>query len=161
MVINDYVVKPENGLIKTLIEMNKLERAALNNVDFVRFVYSTFYTTCSPCIPGKIYNYMKDNFIYEKDVPDEKITAPYLLIKTKTGDCDDFSLFAKTCIDILPGWQSNYLLLGVNKNEFTHVVTFAYRGRHGLQYIDPVIIDGANEIFNTINNKYKYKRLVV
>jgi hypothetical protein len=94
---------------------------------------------------------------------DEKITAPYLLLKTKNGDCDDFALFSKTCLDILRAyqksdWISSYWLLGKNYNEFTHIVCYAHRGRFLFSDRDPVIIDGANKVFNTINNKYRYKK---
>lgn len=103
---------------------------------------------------------MKRNFTYKEDEFDETITAPYLLIETKQGDCDDFALFAKTCLDILGGWFTNYLLLGRERNKFTHIVTFAHRGKFLLSYNDPVIIDGANEEFNVISNAYKFRKLI-
>ena len=104
---------------------------------------------------------MQKNFTYVNDDPyDEIITAPYILLETKKGDCDDFALFAKTCLDMLGGWFTNYLLLGKNRNEFTHIVCFAHRGQYLLTFNDPVIIDGANSEFNVVSNVYKFRKLI-
>lgn len=104
---------------------------------------------------------MRSNFKYTLDDPfDESITAPYLLIETRKGDCDDFALFSKTCMDILGGWFTNYLLLGRDQRGFTHIVCYAHRGRRFLSYIDPVVIDGASEVFNFIKPEYKIQRLI-
>jgi hypothetical protein len=112
-------------------------------------------------VPGKIYNYIRQNFDYVPDDPfDEIITAPYILLQTKKGDCDDFALFAKTCLDILGGWYTNYVLLGRQPEQFTHIITFAHRGRFLMKYNDPVVIDGANEQFNIVSSEYKYQRLI-
>ena len=83
-----------------------------------------------------------------------------LAIRSYQFDCDDFALFAKTCLDVLGGWYTNYLLLGRERNRFTHIVCFAYRGKNLLQYIDPVIIDGANDSFNTVSNEYKFRKII-
>lgn len=160
MRIESILVEPKNGLIKTIQTMQYLERLAMDNAKFVSWVYNQFNTNCSPCVPGKIWNYMIDSFTYRVDDPfDELITAPYLMPELKTGDCDDFSLFAKTCLDILGGWFTNYLLLGEEKNRFTHVVVFCHRGRVGDDYIDPVIIDGTNHDFNVLPLKFKWMYL--
>lgn len=152
-------VHPINGLSETLNQMRYLEALSIKNQSFVKFVFQNFYSNCAACIPGKIWNYMKKNFTYVNDDYDEQITAPYLLIETKKGDCDDFALFAKTCLDILGGWYTNYLLLGRTRNGFTHIVCFAHRGKHLMSYIDPVVIDGANEEFNKVSNEYRYRKL--
>lgn len=158
--IQNIQVHPSLGLSETLNQMRYLEKLSFKNPSFVKFVYQNFYSNCAACIPGKIWNYIKRNFTYVEDEYDETITAPYVLLETKKGDCDDFALFAKTCLDILGGWFTNYLLLGRNRNEYTHIVTFAHRGKILLSYNDPVIIDGANDQFNTISNEYKFRKLV-
>jgi hypothetical protein len=158
--VQNIQVHPRDGLKETLNQMNYLEKLSFENPQFVKFVYQNFYSNCAACIPGKIWKYIKQNFTYIEDEYDETITAPYVLLDTKKGDCDDFALFAKTCLDILGGWYTNYLLLGRNLNEFTHIVTFAHRGKMLLNYNDPVIIDGANDEFNKISNQYRYRKIV-
>ena len=140
--------------------MNYLERLSFNKPDFVKFVFENFNSECTACIPGKIWKYMQANFDFVADEKDETITAPYLLVELRQGDCDCFSLFAKTCLDILGGWDTNYLLLGRNRNEFTHIVVFAHRGKNFLGYVDPVVIDGANNEFNVVKDIYKFRKLV-
>jgi hypothetical protein len=158
--IQNIQVHPKDGLKETLNQMQYLEMLSLHNQDFIKFVFQNFYSSCLACIPAKIWNYMKNNFIYTIDEYDETLTAPYILIETKKGDCDDFALFAKTCLDILGGFYTNYLLLGRSKNEFTHIVCFAHRGRYFMNYNDPVIIDGANDLFNYVSNEYKFRKIV-
>jgi hypothetical protein len=159
--INKISVNPSQGLKKTLDLMKYLEQLSFERVDFVKFVYQNFSSNCAACIPGKIYNYIKNNFTYQTDDPfDEILTAPYILLNTKRGDCDDFALFAKTCIDILGGFNSNYILLGKQKNNFSHVACFVNRGTYNGKFIDPVYIDGANENFNIIPIDYKFYKLV-
>ena len=158
--LKNIAVHPSLGLSRTITEMNNLEKLTFAKAGFVAFVYQNFYSNCTACIPGKIWNYMKENFSYVEDERDETITAPYVLLATRQGDCDCFSLFAKTCLDILGGWYTNYLLLGKNLKGFTHIVCFAHRGRVLLSYNDPVIIDGANDEFNVISNVYKYRKLI-
>ncbi len=159
--IQNIQVHPANGLSETLNQMRYLEKLSFDNPGFIKFVYQNFYSNCAACIPGKIWNYMQKNFVYVDDEFDETITAPYVLLETKRGDCDDFALFSKTCLDILGGWYTYYMLLGKNRNEYTHIVTFAHRGKIGLNnFNDPVIIDGANDEFNTINNNYRFRKLI-
>ena len=158
--IQNIQVHPSQGLSETLNQMRYLEKLSFENPSFVKFVFQNFYSNCAACIPGKIWNYMKRNFIYVNDEKDETIAAPYVLLELKKGDCDDFALFSKTCMDIIGGFFTYYLLLGRNRNEFTHIVTFAHREKIGFGYNDPVIIDGANDQFNTISNEYKFRKLV-
>lgn len=158
--LKNIAVHPSLGLSQTLTEMNYLERLSFQNQDFVNFVFKNFYSECVACIPGKIWKYMQKNFTYVEDEKDETIIAPYLLVELQQGDCDCFSLFAKTCLDMLGGWYTNYLLLGRNRNEFTHIVVFAHRGRSLFNYNDPITIDGACNQFNFIKDEYKYRKLV-
>jgi hypothetical protein len=154
-------VKPKDSLKKTLELMNYLERLSFNRPDFVKFVFEKFSSNCAACIPGKIWNYIQENFKYESDEPfDEIITAPYILLETKKGDCDDFSLFAKTCIDILGGFNSSYILFGKEKNNFSHVACFVNRGIFNNSFIDGVVIDGANKNFNVIPSQYRFYKLI-
>lgn len=173
--LTSITVKPNAGLNNTLALMNLLENLSLQNQDFITFCYRNFYSECTGCIPGKIWNYIKNNFTYLPDEStlhlngnifsesgfDERITAPYVLLETKKGDCDDFALFAKTCIDIVGGYYSNYILFGKNKNQFTHIATFVHRGMVGNKFRDPVVIDGANNNFNLVDtSKYKFYKII-
>lgn len=155
-------VQPKDGLKKTIELMNLLEQMSLDKQDFIRFVFQNFSSDCIACVPGKIWTYMKNNFNYISDDPfDEILTAPYLLPKTKRGDCDDFALFAKTCIDIIGGFYSNYILFSKTKTSgFSHVACFVHRGVVNNTFIDPVVIDGANENFNIIPDTYQFYKLI-
>lgn len=155
-------VPPKDGLKKTLELMNLLEQMSLNKIDFSRFVHQNFSSDCLSCIPGKIWNYMRNNFKYISDDPfDEILTAPYLMKNTKRGDCDDFALFAKTCIDMLGGFYSHYILFSKEKfSGFSHVACFVHRGTFNNTFIDPIIIDGANENFNIVPDVYKFYKII-
>ncbi|MBK9285051.1 MAG: transglutaminase domain-containing protein [Sphingobacteriaceae bacterium] len=150
-------VKPQNGLSETIKQMKYLELVSKNNAAFLSFVNKTFKTPCLSCIPGKVYSYIKNNFTYKDDAPfDEIIRAPHVLLTEKIGDCDDFAVFTKTVLDIIGGFDSYYMLLGAEQNKFTHVVVWCNRkGVH-----DPVLIDGANDLFNVLPSKYKFYKIV-
>lgn len=154
-------VKPHEGLQKTISLMNELEKIAFQKPQFVKFVHENFSSDCLACIPGKIWKYIQNNFEYKKDDPfDEFITAPYYMPELKQGDCDDFSLFAKTVIDILGGFNSNYILFGKERGSFSHIAVFVNRGIINGIYVDPVVIDGANKNFNLISTNYKYYKII-
>lgn len=159
--LKTYEIPPAHALIQTVKQMQFIERLSFDNPDFVTWVYKTFSNNCSACIPGKIWNYVQQNFKYKEDDPfDELLIAPYILKDTRQGDCDDFSLFIKTCLDILGGWFTHYIILGKEKNKFTHVAVFAHRGQVYENYVDPVYIDGTNPNFNLISDKYKYFQVI-
>ena len=153
-------VPASQGLKNTIARMNFLESKSIQDVQFVKFVFQTFQSNCLACIPGKIWNYMLTNFSYQNDPYDELITAPHKLIETKKGDCDDFSLFAKTCLDIIGGFNTNYILFAKEKNSFSHIACFCNRGVWNNTFIDPVVIDGANKNFNIIPTQYKFCKLI-
>ena len=125
--LKNIAVHPSQGLSRTLTEMDYQERLSFQKPDFVKFVFENFYSECTACIPGKIWKYMQKNFNYVQDEKDETIIAPYLLLELKEGDCDCFSLFTKTCLDILGGWYTNYLLLGWNKIKFITCTIYCNR----------------------------------
>jgi hypothetical protein len=159
--INQISVPAKQGLQKTIETMNLLQSYSMQNQKFINFVYKKFATQCTPCIPGKIWKYMRDNFQFVSDDPfDELLIAPYLMPEIKKGDCDDFALFAKTCIDLLGGWFSNYILLAKEKNNYTHVAVFVHRGIYNNTFIDCVVVDGANENFNILHESYNFYNLV-
>jgi len=154
-------VPPKDGLKKTIELMNFLEKMSFQNQKFVKFVFQNFASDCLACVPGKIWTFMQNNFDYISDAPfDEILTAPYLMLETKKGDCDDFALFAKTCIDILGGFNSNYILFSKEKFNFSHIACFVNRGTFNNTFIDPVIIDGANQNFNIIPDAYKFYKII-
>lgn len=153
---------PENGLTVTLQSMYDLELSSLSNPAFVAKIKSLFKNECLACLPGAIWNYVRKNFRYVSDSPyDEIVRAPHILMQEKIGDCDDFALFIKTCLDIIGGWNSSYLILGQNPNAFTHIIVFANRGRLNNKYVDPVYIDGVNPEFNKIASKYRFYKHII
>jgi len=154
-------VHPSHALKETIAQMEYLENKSLSNPYFVKWVNEKFGSNCLPCIPGKIWKYMVNNFEFKKDSPqDEVLIAPYLMNEIRKGDCDDFALFAKTCMDILGGWSVHYFLLGKERNAYTHIAVFAHRGVNGTSFIDPIVIDGVNSSFNIIPTKYNYYKIL-
>ena len=161
MLLNHIQVPASKGLQKTIQLMNFLEQKSIQNPLFVKFVFEKFSSNCTACVPGKIWKFIQENFEYVSDDPfDEILTAPYLMTTTKKGDCDDFSLFAKTCLDILGGWNSSYVLFGKEKNNWSHIACFCNRGVFNNTFIDPVIIDGANSSFNIIPSQYRFYKII-
>lgn len=159
--LQTFSVKPEYGLTETIKTMNYLENLSLNQQDFVSWIFKKFSSDCSACLPGKIWKFVQENFEYKSDDPfDEFLTAPYAILKTKKGDCDDFSLFVKTCLDVLGGWHTHYILFAKEKNKYTHIAVFAHRGFIGNNYIDPVVIDGTNPHFNLISPIYNFYSII-
>jgi len=159
--LNAFEVPASEGLQKTIATMQFLEKLSINNPAFVSYVYKNFYTDCAACLPGKIWRYMQEKFIYRHDEPfDELVIAPHVMVEIKTGDCDDFSLFAKTVFDIVGGWYSNYVLFGREKNKFTHIAVLAHRGQYGKNFRDAVLVDGTNSNFDVYNSVYKYLKVI-
>lgn len=161
VLIKHIQVHPSKRLQRTLLEMSILEKKAFEHPEFVSWVHEIFSSNCLACIPGKIWNYMRSEFEFKKDEPaDEVLIAPYLMRNIRVGDCDDFALFAKTCLDILGGWNTNYLLLGIEKKSFTHIIVFAHRGVYDYSYVDPIVIDNTNPTFNLIDHHYNYMKII-
>lgn len=159
--INNYQTHPSNGLNATLKMMKHLEQLSFRNPRFVKFVNETFGGNCITCKPYMIWKYMRENFVYVPDVPDEKLTAPYVMIETREGDCDDFSLFAKTVLDILGGFNVNYMILGKKRNQFSHIVTRAQLKTNSMfQRGEVKIVDGASGLFNAVDNKYIFRKII-
>lgn len=159
--IQNISVPASNGLLETINQMNNLEKLSFENPTFLKFVADNFLMECTKCVPEKIWKFIKENFRYKKDNYDETIAAPYVLLNTRTGDCDDFALFAKTILDILGSWKTNYLLLGRKFKQYTHVVVQAERIGNVFTVNEKIIIDGANEQFNFISNDYKFRQKVL
>lgn len=159
--IQNFQVHPSQGLNVTLQKMKHLENLSLFNPKFVKFVHDTFENKCISCIPGEVWNYMREVFTYKEDFPDEKITAPHVLVQTLEGDCDDFSLFSKTVLDVIGGFNTNYMLLGKQRNKFSHVITRAQIKTNSMfQRGEVFLIDGASPVFNSVNNKYIFRKII-
>jgi len=153
-------VHPNSALKQTIVYMNLLEDKAIKKQKFVTWVYQNFSGECAPCLPGKVWRYMRETFLYDRDDPhDELIIAPYLMPDLRRGDCDDFALFGKTVIDIIGGWFTYYILFGKEKGAYSHIAVYAHRGS-GNNPVDPVIVDGVNSEFNSISEKYNYYKLL-
>lgn len=153
-------VSPGEGLKRTLDEMILLENISIKNQSFVNWVFKNFSSDCAGCLPGKVWNYMIDNFKYQDDLTDEVLIAPHVMLNLKAGDCDDFSLFAKTIIDIIGGFYTHYLLLGKDRFKYTHIVVFVHRGKANNNFVDPVIVDGMNHDFNLIDLRYNFYKII-
>lgn len=159
--LNNFTVKPADGLQKTISLMNLLENKSMQNPVFVKWVFDMFGSNCIPCIPGKIWRYVQENFKFVSDDPyDEILTAPYLMPELKKGDCDDFALFIKTCMDIIGGYNTHYILFGKILNKFTHIAVFVDRGSYANQFVDPIVLDGANSNFNIVPIGYSFYKLI-
>jgi hypothetical protein len=138
---------PEKSLIKTMEVIKQLEHDCTHDKGFIFFVKQAFRTKENVC--KAIYDYIRNNFSYEDDPEDELIQSPRILLFTKKGDCDDFALFAKVCLNIL-GIESNYILFAREKNRYTHIAVITNFDE---------IIDGTNFRYNEIPEKYKYTKL--
>lgn len=145
MIENNFFVHPKDGLQKTLQEMKRLELKAIENNDFKSFVERNFLPlkNCVDCLLTKLWRFVVDNFKYKEDEPDEKIQAPYVLLNTRYGDCDDFALFIKSVLTLV-GIPCFYLLMGKTPEGYSHIVVVA----------NETILDGANKKFNFIKPDY-------
>lgn len=135
------------GLTATLNIMFYLERLAIIDRNFFIWARRTFQ---NPNIEKKLHTFIINSFVYKVDDYDETLTSPQKLLITRAGDCDDFALFAKTCLTCT-GINSRYLLAGRKPGVFTHIVTVTETN---------VIIDGTNKNFNVLPKEYKYTKYV-
>lgn len=147
--INHFKVPLADGLKSTLIVMRELERIALSEPEFVRWIRNKFSSSCGVCQLKKIWQYVQNNFDYHDDEYDEVIISPVILVQKRFGDCDDFSLFIHTCLTAL-NIESKYILLGAEQNKPTHIAVYALK----------TVVDGTNFRFNDIPSKYKFYSLV-
>lgn len=148
MKIHHYKVSPRNSLKETIRLMKELEKKTLQNGEFINFVHKNFKSNCFKCYPKLVHSYIVQNFRYKLDEFDEVIQAPYVLLQSKIGDCDDFALFGYCCLKIL-GQVPKYIVFGRIPGKFTHIAVM----------INGQILDGANAIFNDyemISKKYNY-----
>lgn len=151
---NLHIVSPAMGLKKTLSLISDLEQLAIADPGFRQFVENKFRINCD-CpkqIFQRIWKFIHQNFSYTSDQSlggDEVITSPQKLLYTRRGDCDDFSLFIRSACKIL-NRQSNYVLAGAKVNEYTHIFVYA----------EGFILDGANEVFNDIPQRYNFLKIL-
>jgi len=146
---NIYNVPEQTAIKNTLIIMKQLELKSKENSSFVFWVKRTFGYYSGESLFKRIHSFVRNNFTYRADVPDELLIAPYRILKEKLGDCDDFSLFIKTVLSIL-NQDAKYLLLGKTKNNFSHICVLC----------NGVIIDGTNSVFNTVPKRFINKKIV-
>lgn len=158
--LGNIVTVPENGLKKTIRTMHALERLTLNkHPEFINWVKTQFSSDCPACLPGQLWTWVKTNFRFKDDKPfDEVIRAPHLMLLTKHGDCDDYSVFIKTVLDIIGTWKADYMILAKKPGEFSHVLVVATRNQPGIT--DKVYIDGLHKGFNKLHSSYRYYKIV-
>lgn len=146
---NIYNVPERTAVKDTLIIMKQLELKSKENSSFVSWVKRCFGNFTGERLYKKIHYYVRNNFNYTKDVPDELLVAPYRMLVEKQGDCDDYSLFIKTVLEIL-NQKPKYLLLGKTANKFSHICVLC----------GGFVIDGTNSLFNTIPKKFINQKIV-
>ncbi|MFM1756905.1 MAG: hypothetical protein RL621_1887 [Bacteroidota bacterium] len=129
--------------------MRDLERQALAEPIFVKWIHQNFKQDCGVCQLKKIWHYVRTHFDYLEDDADEVVISPAIIISKRFGDCDDFALFIHTVLTAL-GIRSEYILLGAEKDKPTHIAVHALGN----------VIDGTNDKFNSIPDKYKFYSLV-
>lgn len=147
--VNSIRVPLADGLRSTIIVMRELERVALRESTFIDFVNKHFSRKCGICTLKRVWEYMQKNFIYEEDEVDEVVISPAIMLLKGRGDCDDFALFAHTVFTAM-GIESKYILLGSSRDKPTHIAVYAMNK----------VIDGTNNKWNNIPDKYKYYILV-
>ena len=147
MQIKDYISNDENSLELTLKLMKQFEAEAVNDKSFRQFVLKTFKPGAN--LFKSIWEYMRNNFAYKEDIPDELIIYPMRLLELKYGDCDDFALFTKSILDVL-NYNSDFILLSKNQKDFTHIAVMT-KGN---------IIDATNSMFNKMPVGYNNLRFV-
>jgi len=143
--VNYFKVPLADGLKSTLIVMRELERIALSEDTFLRWIERHFKKDCGGCQLRKVWQFMQDNFDYLDDEYDEVVISPAILISKRKGDCDDFALFAHTILTALM-IPCKYILLGAENNKPSHIAVYALG----------TVVDGTNNRFNVIADKYKY-----
>lgn len=147
--INHFKSNVADSLNSTLKIMRELERVALSEEIFVKYIRQTFKSNCQVCQLKQVWQYVRKNFEYIDDSYDEFIISPAVIISKRFGDCDDFALFIHTALKAL-GIESKYILLGTEKNKPSHIAVYALKK----------VIDGTNDKWNHIPDKYKFYSLV-
>lgn len=135
----------ENPLLYTLSEMYRLEKKSLENDEFIKFINNNFKDNNN--LSWDIWNYIRNNFKYTSDTPDELLISPAKMLILKQGDCDDFAMFAKTILDYFKK-DNYYLLFSKKQNESpTHIAVFLKK--------EKIVLDPTNLFFNTIPKTYE------
>jgi len=147
--VNHFKVPLQDGLRSTLVVMRELERVALSEDSFLKWIEKNFKNDCGSCQLKRVWEYVRRNFVFVDDDFDEVVISPAIMILKRKGDCDDFALFVHTILTALM-IPCKYILLGAEKNKPTHIAV----------YSNNVVIDGTNNKFNDIPWKYKFYSLV-
>ena len=142
----------QNLLFDTLKIMYTVKSKALNDPSFHYFIDNKFsgYKKNYKKLFYRLWEYVRFNFSYKADDPDELIISPVFMLSRKSGDCDDFSLFILAALQTI-GLNANLLLMGKEKDNFTHVAVYCNR----------IVLDATLPYFNFINtSRYNYFKIV-
>lgn len=152
MYLETKTYNPTQSIRATIQEMLLLEKESRENHFFKNWVLQTFKNNGSvESLYKKIHEYVSKNFTYRDESEIEIITSPKQMIISKTGDCDDFSLFIKAALDVF-GINTNFYLAGKENEDFCHVLVITPEG---------FLIDGTNDKFNFLDkNIYKQTAIV-
>jgi hypothetical protein len=94
-----------------------------------------------PDLLYKIHYWVVNNIDYIDDQFDETIISPRIMTSILKGDCDDMSLFIKSCISCF-NVPSKYLLLGKKFGNFSHIA-------NGKLFPEGwIYVDGTSKYFN-------------
>jgi hypothetical protein len=140
-----YKSKADNKDIRDLLE-KLIPKASEQMKEFAKqFKGSNEQETCK-----KIFDYIKNNFVYIADGDEQIIKLPSALLRKKVGDCKSYSLFTASILQNL-GIPYHLVYASYNDNPIPHHVY--------VQTDNGCIIDVVYGKFNQEKKaKYKYKK---
>ena len=140
-----YKSKADNKDIRDLLE-RLIPKATEQMKDFAqKFKGASEQETCK-----KIFDYIKNNFVYVADGDEQIIKLPSALLRKKVGDCKSYSLFTASILANL-GIPYQLVYASYNNNPIPHHVY--------VQTNNGCIIDVVYGKFNQEKKaKYKYKK---
>lgn len=142
-----------NKKIITTLHKNT-DKAALITKDIAPlFKGNTIEETCR-----NIWNFLKTEITYKKDLENQDIKLPNRFLKEGTGDCKSYSLFAGSILKNL-NIPFAYRYTSYSEDPTPqHVYIVALKGKKNSQGLSEVIItDGVWKSFNN-QKKYTYKK---
>lgn len=152
MIIENTTIDEKDYLNFVLAKMYLLENESVLNPAFRNFCFENFSQFQSNLeLYQNLHSFVFYNFTYKEDLDNQEILiSPKHNIFIKSGDCDDFALFIKSVLRVfnIPAF---YILLGKNENEYSHIAVITH---------DNFLIDGTNDQFNQIPNKYKFFKVI-
>lgn len=157
---NIYEVKEYNSIDKTINLMYELENQSLKDTSFINWVCNTFNPLHSKGSTFdqflfNLHKWINTNIKYIDDEYDETLTSPRIMKNILKGDCDDFSLFVHSILNIY-SIPSNYILLARTYGNFSHIAVVIPTIQNKYLYFD-----GTAKIFNSFpSDKYAFYKII-